>query len=278
MVVVSACTISSGMDLNLKGRLALITGSTAGLGKSIATALAREGAEVIINGRYKKTVLETMKEISDKYRVRTWACPVDVTNNQAIVKFFKNGPVATRGSLDILVNNVGNIKKLGKLNDFDDEEWLECYDVTFMSVLRFTRAAIELLSASGHGRIINISSLASLQPGKHHHPYVAAKAAVNVFTKQTANDLASKNILVNAICPSTLYVENWPEEIKNHASKNNTAIEEAEKIMLPEESSKSPLGRICKKEEVADLVTFLASDKSGFITGNIIKIDGGISK
>jgi len=262
----------------LKGRLALVTGSTAGLGKAVATALAREGAEVIINGRHKKTVLETMKEISDKYRVRTWACPVDVTDNQAIMKFFKDRPIAVRGSLDILVNNVGNIKKLGKLSDFTDEEWLKCYDVTFMSVLRFTRAAIGPLSASGHGRIINISSLASLQPGRHHHPYVAAKAAVNVFTKQTANDLASKNILVNAICPSTLYVENWPEKIKNYASKNNTTIKEAEKIVLMEESKESPLGRICTKEEVADLVAFLASDRSSFITGDIIKIDGGMSR
>jgi len=250
--------------LNFKGQLALVTGSTAGLGKAIAISLAREGAEVIINGRHKKTVLKTMKEISDKYRVRTWACPLDVTSNQAIVKFFKNGPIATRGSLDILVNNVGNIKKLGKLGDFTDEEWLKCYDVTFMSVLRFTRAAIGPLSASGHGKIINISSLASLQPGKHHHPYVAAKAAVNVFTKQMANDLASKNILVNAICPSTLYVGNLKEK--------------AEKIMRMEESKKSPLGRICTKEEVADLVAFLASDRSSFITGDIIKIDGGMSR
>src|SRR3989344_2773957 len=99
------------MDLGLKGRLALVTGSTRGLGKVIAMALAQEGAEVIINGRHHESILKTMKEISDRYHVQTWACPVDVTNNKAVEIFFKLGPVATKGSLDILVNNVGNIEK-----------------------------------------------------------------------------------------------------------------------------------------------------------------------
>ncbi len=238
------------MDLNLKGRLALVTGSTRGLGKAIAVALAREGVEVIINGRHGEAILKTMREISDNHHVQTWACPVDVTDNEAIKTFFEFGPVAAKGKLDILVNNVGNIEKFGRFDDFSDKEWMRCYDLTFMSAVRFIRAAIPILAASDKGRIINISSIISLEPSQFHHPYVAAKAAINAFTKQMAIELASKDILVNAICLPSLDGDGW--------GKNK----------------KTPPGRMCTLEEAANTVAFLASNKSGFITGNIIKVDG----
>lgn len=266
------------MDMGLKGRLALVTGSTRGLGKAIAMALAQEGVEVIINGRRKESVLKTMKEVSDKYRVQTWACPVDVTNNEAIKTFFELGPIAAKGSLDILVNNVGNVEKFGSFTDLEDEDWLRCYDLTFMSPVRFIREAIPHLERSGRGRIINISSLPSHQPGNFNPHYSVAKAAMNNLTKHLANSLGSKNILVNAICPSTLKGGGWAENIKSRAKRDGVTIEEAELIMNREENKKSPLCRMGTLEDVANLVAYLSSDKAKFLTGHIYNVDGGITK
>ncbi len=263
------------MDMGLKGRLALITGSTRGLGKAIAMALAREGVEVIINGRHEGSVLKTMKEISDKYRVQTWACPVDVTDNEAIKTFFQLGPVAAKGSLDILVNNVGNIEKFGSFTDLEDKDWLRCYDLTFMSAVRFIREALPFLTASGNGKVINISSLISHQPGNYFPHYAPAKAALNNLTKYLANILGNRNILVNAICPSNV---DWEKNIKDRAERDGISISDAEIKIHEAEKNKSPLGRVGAIEDVANLVVYLSSNKANFLTGHIYNVDGGITK
>lgn len=267
------------MDLGLKNRLALVTGSTHGLGKAIAVALAREGAEVIINGRHEETILKTRVEISDKYRVKTWACQADVTDAKAIKDFFQFGPVATQGRLDILVNNVGHLEKFGSFLDLSDADWMRCYDLVCMSAVRLIREALPFLTASGHGRIINISSLPSHQTGSYNPHYSAAKSSVNNLTKHLANVLGSKNILVNAICPSSLDGGgSWERSIADRAKKLGLTAEEMEQVMKQEECKKSPLCRMGALEDVANLVTYLASDKANFQTGHIYDIDGGITR
>lgn len=263
------------MNMGLNGRLALITGSTRGLGKAIAMALAQEGVEVIINGRHEKSVLKTMKEISDKYRVQTWACPIDVTDGQAIKTFFQLGPIAAKGSLDILVNNVGNIEKFGSFTELKDEDWLRCYDLTFMSAVRFIREALPFLTASGNGRIINISSLISHQPGKNFPQYAPAKAALNLLTKYLANNLGDRNILANTICPTNV---DWEEMSKDRARKEKISVKEAWAIIKEEEEERSPIGCAGTPEDVANLVVYLASDRAKYLTGHIYNVDGGITK
>ena len=263
------------MNLELKGRLALVTGSTRGLGKAIAMALAQEGAEVIINGRHEESVLKTMKEISNKHRVTTWACPVDVTDGEAIKTFFRLGSVAAKGRLDILVNNVGNIEKFGSFTELKDEDWLRCYDLTFMSAVRFTREALPFLTASGSGRIINISSLISHQPGNNFPHYAPAKAALNNLTKYLATILGMKKILVNAICPSNV---DYTEMSEDRAKREHISTDEAWWKIFEEEKNKSPLGRAGSLEDVANLVVYLASDKAKFLTGHIYNVDGGITR
>jgi len=237
--------------------------------------LAQEGAEIIINGRREESILKTMKEISDKYLVQTWACPVDVTDGNAIKTFFQFGPVAAKGNLDILVNNVGNIEKFGSFTELKDEDWLRCYDLTFMSAVRFIREALPFLTASGNGRIINISSLISHQPGNFFPHYAPAKAALNNLTKYLANNLGNRNILVNAICPSNVDLEN---NIKNRSERDGISIEDAGKKIHEIEKNKTPLGRVGALEDVANLVVYLSSDKANFLTGHIYNVDGGITK
>ncbi len=266
------------MDLNLKGKLALITGSTRGLGKAIAETLAKEGADIIINSQSKGSVEKTMKDISDRFHVKTFSCPVDARDGKAIKSFFKLGPIKARGRLDVLVNNVGHLEKFGHFTDLTDKDWVDCYELVCMSAVRFIREALPYLEKSGRGRIINISSLASHQPGNFNHHYVAAKAAVNALTKQLASSLGPMNILVNAICPSTLNGGSWERNVKDRAKRQGWSYEKTERIMEREEFKKSPLGRMGTLENVANMVAYLASDKADFQTGHIYDIDGGIAK
>ena len=263
------------MELNLKGRLALVTGSTRGLGKAIAMSLAQEGVEVIINGRYEVSVIETMKKISDIYQVQTWACPVDVTDNKAIKTFFELGPIAAKGSLDILVNNVGNIERFGSFTDLEDEDWLRCYDLTFMSAVRFIRSALPFLTASGSGRIINISSLIAHQPGNNFPHYAPAKAALNNLTKYLAGILGNRNITVNAICPSNV---DWQKNVEDRAKRDGISIRDAQVKILEVERGKSPLGTVGSPEDVANLAVYLSSSRADFLTGHIYNVDGGITR
>lgn len=268
------------MDLGLKSRLALITGSTRGLGKAIAMALAQEGVEVIVNGRHEESVLKTMKEISDKHQIQTWACPVDATDGRGIKTFFELGPIAAKGQLDILVNNVGNIEKFGKFEDLNEEDWQRSFDLTCMSAVRFSQASLPHLKRSNQARIINISALSGHQPsftGFNPH-YCMAKAGMLNLTKNLANDLGRYGVAVNAICLSTLTGGGWEQNIKNRAEREKITAEEAKKIMRGEESKKSPLGRMGTLDDAVNLVIYLASDKANFLTGHIYNVDGGITR
>ena len=195
-----------------------------------------------------------------------------------IKSFFELGPVAAIGKLDILVNNAGHLEKFGDFTDLSDEDWLSCYNLTFMSAVRFIRASLPYLTASKQGRIINISSLSSHQPGNFNPHYVSFKAALNILTKQLATKLGNANILVNAICPSTLDGGIWRQNVADRAQRSEITYEAAEHLMRYEEFQKSPLCRMGTLENVADLVVYLASDKANFQTGHIYDIDGGITR
>ena len=265
------------MDLSLKGRLALVTGSTSGLGKAIAMALAMEGADVIINGRDREKLNQTAIDIGLRSLTNIHNCCADATKTDEIKNFFEeNWRWLTK--LDILVNNVGNIEKFGSFADLKDKDWLRCYDLTFMSAVRFTREALPFLTASGNGRIINISSLPSHQPGAYNPHNSAAKASLNNLTKYLANMLGNKNILVNAICPSTLDGGTWKQNVADRSKRCGLSTEEAEQTMKDEEFKKSPLCRMGTLDNVANLVVYLASDRAAFQTGHIYDVDGGITR
>jgi 3-oxoacyl-[acyl-carrier protein] reductase len=265
------------MDLNLKGRLALVTGSTRGLGRTIAEVLAEEGAEVIITGRNKESLTKAVKEMKSKFPLRAWGYTVDATDTEAVGSLFRTSLIALRGKLDILVNNVGNIEKFGSFTELTDEDWFRCYNLTFMSAVRFTREALPFLKASGSGKIINISSIISHQPGSFPQ-YSSSKAALNNLTKYLANNLAKDKILVNGICPSSLKSGAWGNIVRDKAKRENITFEEAEKIIEKRESEKSPIGRMGTHREIAEQVVMLASDKNSYMTGEIINVDGGSTR
>ena len=260
------------MDLGLNNRIALVTGSTHGVGKSIAIALAKEGVNIIINGRNEGEVQKTVKEIRD-LGVSAFECCIDARNPNAIKDFFSE-----IGQLDILVNNVGNIEKPGDFLDLTDEDWLSSHELTFMSVVRFVREALPLLLKSNQPRIINISSIPAHQPGFYNPHYSADKAAMLNLGKYLANSFGKKGILVNTICPSTLHGGGWVKNKLRRADKDRVSLEEMEEIMIKEEAAKSPLGKVGELEDVANLVVYLSSCNAKYLTGHCYNVDGGVTR
>lgn len=269
------------MNLGLKGRVAMITGSSRGLGKVIAETLASEGVSVIINGRYNKDVGNTAYAIEseNKFNIRAYQFTADATNSKQIKQWFKEKMPAI-GKLDILVNNVGNIEKFGKFEDLEDEDWTRMYELGLMSMVRFIRMVLPHLKKSDQARIINISSLSGHQPslsGLNPH-YSSTKAGVINLTRNLANDFGKYGITVNTICPSTLRGGGWHQNVIDRAKRQNITAVEAEELMRQEESKKSPLGKIGELSDVANKVVYLASSLSKFETGNCYNLDGGITR
>lgn len=260
------------MDLQLKNRVALVTGANHGIGKAIALELAREGGYVILCGRKIEALQSAIKEIW-KYSDGTFY-RVDATRPEEIKNLF----CFLQGKIDILVNNVGGAEKFGNFFTLTDDDWIRAFQLNLMSVVRFTREAVPYLRKSDCPRIINISAANAKQPGKFNPHYIVAKAGLIALSKYLANEFAKDNILVNTVCPSTLKGGGWERNVKNRAEREGIREDLAEKLMEGEESKKTPLGRMGTPEDVARFVAFLASPLNNFATGTCINIDGGISR
>lgn len=261
------------MRYDFKNRLALVTGSTHGIGKAIAGVLAENGADIIICGRNRESLEATKAEIG-KSGTKVYGFALDASKPDEVKKLFEE-VVAEAGRLDILVNNVGRAEPFGGFFDLSDEDWENTFNLNFMSMVYFCRAAIPWLRKSNRGRIINIASLSARQPGIWNPHYSAAKAAMLNLNKHLANLLAKDNILVNAICPSTLKGGGWERNAADRARRDGLSLKDAEALMESEEKKKSPLGRMGTLEDIAELTAFLASERANFITGTSLQVDGG---
>ncbi|MFA6354717.1 MAG: SDR family NAD(P)-dependent oxidoreductase [Candidatus Paceibacterota bacterium] len=264
------------MNKELRNRVALITGSSRGIGKEIAVTLAKAGADVVICGSSKVNVEKAEKELGSS-GTKTYSYVLDATKSAEVKNLFSN-IIQKIGQLDILVNNVGGIKESVKFLDVTDEQWQAAWNLNFMTMVNFSREAIPWLKKSLYGRIINISSVPGKQPGMFNPHYGAPKAAMNYLNKYLANSLAPDGILVNAILPHTVLGGLWDEHVADRAKKLNVSAEEAGEIMKKEIKERIPLGKMAMLEDVAELVAFLASDKAKFITGTSIAVDGGTIK
>jgi len=270
---------------DLKEKTAIVTGSgkKTGIGYAIAERLASCGCNIIIadlgvapkpGEALKSATGEEMNtiatDLAKTYGVRTLAVPVDLTNNQAITEMVET----IKGNfdhIDILCNNAG--ASFGVPNTvlgYDEAAWIKTIDVNLFSVFRVSRAVIPLM-AGKPAAIINTASRAGKVPPIFNSAYAVAKAGVIMLTKTMAKELGGNGIRVNAICPGQIAtdLEKWRFGLE--ASFFGTTIEEREKEMC----KTIPLGYIGRPGEAADLVVFLASDASRYITGQAINIDGG---
>jgi 3-oxoacyl-[acyl-carrier protein] reductase len=240
-------------------KIALVTGASRGIGRSIAVGLAKQGAFVIVNysasPEAAQETLNAIREVGGDGEIVKFS----VQDSQAVEDAFE-GIKSRHGKLDVLVNNAG-ISRDGLVLRMKDEEWLQTLAVNLNGSFFCARAAARLMLKARKGRIINISSVVGEMGNAGQVPYVSSKSGVIGMTKALARELASRNVTVNAVAPG--FIE--------------TDMTDALDQKLKEEHQKSiPLGRFGQAEEVADLVAFLASDSAAYITGQVIGINGGM--
>jgi len=262
------------MDLSLKSKVALVTGSSSGIGRAIALCLAEEGANIVVIGRDEARVISVAKEIK--------ACGVDVLtvlvdlSKEEEVKRMIAAAIDGFGRVDILVNNAGTSLIRDPLALPDDEFRYEM-ELMLFAVVRACTEVIPYMRKAGWGRIINISSIYGKQPGGMFD-YDAIKAAVNMLTKDMANYLAKDNILVNAVCPGPIQTPLWEAPGGGGDQLGKLLGMSGKEAMAWVAEQHIPLGHFGLPEDIANMVAFLASDKAKFITGQVINVDGGMVK
>ena len=247
------------MEIDLSGKVSLITGSTRGIGRAIAEKLASAGSTVIITGRDKNRADEVAKEIKEKFSVETLGLSMDVGNPESVKKAFDEINKAF-GGVDILVNNAGITKdKLFMRMTLND--WEEVIRTNLTGAFLVTQQAIKKMLKQRWGRIINISSVVGFIGNAGQTNYASTKAGLIGFTKSLAKELAPRNILVNAVAPGFIETD--------MTAALSEDIRERYKEQIP-------LGRFGSPEEVANVVLFLCSDLASYITGETIHVNGGM--
>lgn len=246
------------MELGLKGKRAVVTGASRGIGFAIADALAAEGVAVAICARGAAGLEAAAAKIA-RHGVQVHAQPCDVAD-KASLEGFMDDAAAALGGLEILVNNPSGFGRTD-----DEEGWRVGLDVDLMALVRASWKACPHMRDAGGGAIVHISSISGLTSSTRTPPYGAVKAAVNQYTQTQAAKLAGDGIRVNAIAPGSIFFEGgtWDE-----AKQNNPALYEGIKASIP-------FGRMGGPEEVANLAVYLASDAASWVTGQTIACDGG---
>ena len=245
--------------MNEEGKVALVTGATRGIGKQIALTLAKEGYNIALNYRKENEELENLKKEIEENNVKCLAVRGDVSNFEEVEEFVKE-IVSKFGRIDVLVNNAGITKDM-LLMRMKKEDFESVIDVNLVGTFNVTKNVIGYMTKARSGRIVNISSVVGISGNAGQTNYSASKAGIIGFTKSLAKEVASRNINVNAIAPG--FIET-----------NMTDILKEE---IKEEIAKSiPLKRMGKAQDVANLVKFLVSDDSSYITGQVINVDGGM--
>jgi len=262
------------MDLGLKGKVALVTGSSSGIGCAIALCLAEEGADIVVTGRDSARTSSVANEVK-AHGVEVLTVLADITVAEDVKKMVA-AAIEKFGRVDILVNSAGTSLTRDLLTLPDDEFRYEM-ELMLFGVISTCREVIPHMRKRGWGRIINISSIYGKQPGGLGD-YDAIKAAVNMFTKDLANYLATDNILVNAVCPGPIRTPLWEAPGGGGDQLGKTLGMSGQEAMAWLAKQHIPLGHFGLPEDIACMVAFLASERAKFITGQAINVDGGMVK
>jgi 3-hydroxybutyrate dehydrogenase len=257
--------------MSLKGKVALVTGSTSGIGLGIAQALAGAGADVMLNGFGPADAIEKERAgIEATYGVKAGYNGADMSTPEQIAAMVKD-TAAKLGSVDILVNNAG-IQFTAPIEEFPTERWDQIIAINLSAVFHGTKAAIPLMKDKGWGRIINIASAHGLVASAHKVAYVAAKHAVVGMTKVAGIELANTGITANAICPGWVLTPLVEKQLRDRAAAEGISYEKATHDLVDE---KQPMSKFSTPQQIGGLAVFLCSDAAATITGTPVSIDGG---
>ena len=259
------------MDLGLEGRVALVTGGSRGIGFACARALAREGCRVAISARSPETLDTAVKRLAEGGG-EALAVPADLSEPEAAAEVAR--AVADQlGPVDILVNNAGAIRG-GSVLTSPVEDWVADWQLKIVGYIRMVQAVLPSMQERGSGRIVNIAGTAARNPSADYMAGGLANAGLVNWTRSLADLAAPDGILVTAVSPGPTATERWDGLLERWATEQGRTVEEVNADYL----AAQPLGRLARPEDVADLVTFLVSERATFLTGICITVDGGASR
>lgn len=247
--------------MNLENKVSLVTGSTRGIGKEIASLLAKNNSTVIICGRTIEASQKTAREIIDSYNLKEskiYPIKLDISNKESIKEAVKE-IIDKFKKIDILINNAGITSNVSLL-DSTDEEFQEMFNINFFGVVTLTREVVKYMKETG-GSIINTSSMVGIYGSKNQSAYASSKFAINGLTKSLAKELGIYNIRVNAVAPGVVQTDMM--------SIVSDEMKAGLKRMIP-------LNELGKPQDLAGAYLYLASDLSKYTTGTIIQVDGGL--
>ena len=258
------------MDLEIKGKVAIIGGASKGLGRACADVLAEEGARITICSRTKEDLEQAAAEIRDTYGAEVMVFAGDLDKNEVIQDLI-NQTVSHYGQLDIMVNNSGGPPLARSVNATEDQ-WETAVQRSLFFFARMSREAIPHLKKQGTGRIVNILASTVYQPIPNLALSGATRMGVVAFAKSLADEVGRDGILVNNVCPGSILSERMLSNVTSRAQELNISVEEA----LEQRAVETAVGRIGEPRELANLVAFLSSSKSSYVTGTTILVDGGL--
>ncbi|MGH6860250.1 MAG: SDR family NAD(P)-dependent oxidoreductase [Phyllobacterium sp.] len=265
------------MDLKLDGKVALITGSSKGIGEAIARGLAREKAIIIVHGRDRSAAERVAGAISAQGG-RAHAVVGDLTVDADVQRLVDDAR-ALAGRVDILVNNAGGSGEAEDWTNTRPVSWASAYDRNVLAAVRVATRLLPEMQAARWGRVVNISSLAGLMPPAARPDYSACKAAMNAMTASMAKAVAADGVTVNTLSPGTIHSARLDSRFREVATERGLAQdapwERIEQAVLPQ-FAQVPVGRVGTLQEIADVVSFLVSPRAGYITGVNLRLDGGM--
>jgi 3-oxoacyl-[acyl-carrier protein] reductase len=260
------------MDLQLKGKTALVTGGSEGIGKGIALVLAREGVDVAICARRKDVLEKTASEIAKETGRNIVAIPADLTKDAEAKNFIEQGHKAL-GRVDIMVNNAGSAPG-GVIEHMTEADWEKGLQLKFMGYVRCLRYVLPIMVKQGGGRVVNLIGNDGVKPSYWEIVPGAANAAGQNLTQSLAGQYGKHNISFVAVNPGPVRTERWAGLVDAMARDMKIPREQADKLA----PASIPLGRIAEVEECANLVVMLASPLMHMVNGTMIEIDGGQDK